>query len=95
MLVQGFSNTGLAYGVVVLESAPKFYRGFAVSGMKSSMPLPVQAELWCCITMKNCGNRVLELSDYSQAYATIRTFFAQRHGHFELCFSQSVPNRRC
>jgi hypothetical protein len=92
-LSKGFPTQVWLTGSLCSNPPAKLFRSFAVSGMKSSMPLPVQAKLSCCITMKNCGNSVLEFSDYSQAK---HSKFPQKscEPHDSLCRMSGIASSR-
>lgn len=67
-LSRDFSNAIPAYGVVLLESAPKLFRGMAVSGMKNSMPLSVQNRTIVLYRDEEIWKQRLAVTDNKRAY---------------------------
>jgi hypothetical protein len=70
-LSRDFSTAISAYGVVLLESAPKLFRGMAVSGMKSSMPLSVQNRTIVLYRDEELWKQRLAVRDNRRAYVLL------------------------
>jgi hypothetical protein len=70
-LSRDFSNAISAYGVIMLESAPKLFRGMAVSGIKSSMPLSVQNRTIVLYRDEELWKQRLAVTDNRRAYVLL------------------------
>ena len=60
-----------AYGIIMLESVPKLFRGMAVSGMKSGMPLSVQDRMIVSYRDEELWKQRLMVTDNSRAYVLL------------------------
>lgn len=70
-LSKDFSNAGLGYDVIVLESVPKLFRGMAVSGIRSSMPPPLQDRTIVLYKDEELWKGRLAVSDDQRAYVVL------------------------
>ena len=70
-LSKDFPNAVSAYGVILLESAPKLFRGMAVSGIKSSMPLSVQDRTIVLYQDERLWKQRLDATDTNHAYVLL------------------------
>ncbi|MEO8870112.1 MAG: hypothetical protein ABI357_04705 [Granulicella sp.] len=67
-LFKDFPNAIPIYGVIELESAPKLFRGMAIAGIKSSMPLSEQDRNIVLYQNEKLWKRRLAVSNESRAY---------------------------
>ncbi|MGI0133448.1 MAG: hypothetical protein ACREBW_00620 [Candidatus Micrarchaeaceae archaeon] len=70
-LSKDFPNVTPVYGVVELESAPKFFREMAVADIKSSMPISVQNRPIVLSRDEKPWKGRLTVSDHSRAYVLL------------------------
>ena len=70
-MARDFPNTIAAYGVVVLESAPRVFRGLAISGMKSSMPISAQGRTIVLYQDEELWKQRLAVTDERRAYVLV------------------------
>lgn len=70
-LAKDFSNTVSTYGIIQLESAPRFFRRLAISGIKSSMPPSVQDRTLVLYRDEELWKRRLAVKDESRAYVVV------------------------
>jgi hypothetical protein len=70
-LSKDFSSVVPDYDVIVLESVPKLFRGMAVSGIRSSMPLPLQDRTIVLYNDEALWKARLAGSDYNRAYVVL------------------------
>ena len=70
-LSKDFPNVISVYGVIEMESAPKLFRGMAVSGIKSSMPISVQNRTIVLYRNEKLWKGRLAVSDGSRAYVVL------------------------
>jgi hypothetical protein len=70
-LAKDFPDTVSAYGVIQLESAPKLLRRLAISGIKSSMSVPVQNRTIVLYRDDQLWKQRLGVKDESRAYAVL------------------------
>lgn len=70
-LAKDFSDTTSAYGIILLESAPKLFRGAAISGIKSSMPLSVQDRTIVLYRDEELWKQRLAVKDVRRAYVVL------------------------
>ena len=70
-LAKDFSDNVSAYGVIQLESAPKIFRGLAISGIKSSMPVSVQNRTIALYRDEHLWRQRLAVKDESRAYVVL------------------------
>ena len=70
-LAKEFSNAVPVYEVVVLESVPKLFRGMAMSGIKSSMPLSQQDRSLVLYRDEKLWKLRLAVSDDNRAYVVL------------------------
>jgi hypothetical protein len=67
-LSKDFSTDAPDYDVIVLESVPKLFRGMALSGIRSSMPLPLQDRTIILYQDEALWKTRLAVSDANRAY---------------------------
>lgn len=70
-LTKDFSDNVSAYGVIQLESAPKIFRGLAISGIKSSMPVSVQNRTIVLYRDERLWRQRLAVKDEGRAYVVL------------------------
>ncbi len=70
-LSRDFANAVPAYAVILLESAPKLFRGMAIAGIRSSMPLSVQDRTIVLYRDESLWKKRLAVSDDSHAYVIL------------------------
>jgi hypothetical protein len=70
-LTKDFPTTIPAYGVILLESAPKIFRGLAISGIKSSMPISVQDRTIVLYRDEELWKQRLAVRDDRRAYVLL------------------------
>ncbi len=70
-LAKGFSNPVACYDVIVMESVPKLFRGIAMSGIRSSMPLSMQDRTVVLYQDEKLWKLRLAVFDNSRAYAVL------------------------
>ncbi len=70
-LARDFSNAVPAYDVVVLESLPKLFRGLALSGIRSGMPLSMQDRTIVLYQDEKLWRTRLAASDNNRAYVVL------------------------
>jgi hypothetical protein len=70
-LAKEFPDTISAYGVIQLESAPKIFRRFAISGIESSMPVSVQDRTIVLYHDEQLWKQRLGVKDESRAYVVL------------------------
>ena len=70
-LAREFSNAVPAYEVVVMESVPKLFRGMAMSGIRSSMPLSRQERTVVLYRDEKLWKLRLAVSDDKRAYVVM------------------------
>jgi ATP10 protein len=70
-LSKDFSTVVPDYDVIVLQSVPKLFRGMAVSGIRSSMPLPLQDRTIVLYADEALWKARLAVSDDSRAYVVL------------------------
>lgn len=70
-LAKDFADSVSAYGVIQLESAPKIFRGLAISGIKSSMPVSVQNRTIVLYRDEQLWRQRLAVKDESRAYVVL------------------------
>lgn len=70
-LSKDFPNVIPIYGIVELESVPKLFRGMAVAGIKSSMPLSAQDRTIILYREEKLWKQRLAVSDDSRAYVVL------------------------
>jgi hypothetical protein len=68
---KAFSNAVPAYTVILLESAPGLFRGMAISGIKSGMPLPVQDRSIILLQNEALWKLRLAVADDTRAYVLL------------------------
>jgi hypothetical protein len=76
-LSRGVSNAVPVYEVIVLESAPKLFRGMAISGIRSGMPISMQDRTIVLYQDEKLWKLRLAASDTSRAYVVL----LGQHGH--------------
>lgn len=70
-LSRDFPKDVPSYTIIVLESVPKLFRGMALSGIKSSMPIPVQGRTIVVYSDEKLWKQRLAFSDDSRAYVIL------------------------
>jgi hypothetical protein len=70
-LSRDFPNTIPIYTVILLESAPKLFRGMAVSGIRSSMPPSLQDRTIVLYRDEKLWKQRLAVADDSRAYVLL------------------------
>ena len=70
-LSEDFPNLIPVYGIVELESAPKLFRGMAVAGIKSTMPISVQNRTIVLYRDEKLWKGRLAVFDDSRAYVIL------------------------
>ncbi len=70
-LARSFSNATPSYGVIVMESVPKLFRGMAISGVRSSMPLSMQDRTVVLYQDEKLWKLRLHASDDNRAYVVL------------------------
>ncbi len=70
-LAMDFPHAVHAYGIILLESAPKVFRGLAISGIKSSMPVSVQDRTLVMFRDEEVWKQRLAVTDVSRAYVLL------------------------
>ena len=70
-LARDFSSAVPAYEVVVLESVPKLFRGLALSGIRSGMPLSMQDRTIVLYQDEKLWKTRLAASDNNRAYVVL------------------------
>lgn len=70
-LSKDFPGALPVYGIVLLESAPKLFRGMAVAGMKSSIPVSAQSQTMVLYKDEKVWEQRLAVGDESRAYVLL------------------------
>ncbi len=70
-LARDFPHSIPAYGIILLESAPKVFRGMAISGIKSSMPVSVQDRTIVLYRDEELWKQRLAVTDINRAYVVL------------------------
>jgi hypothetical protein len=70
-LARDYSSAVPTYDVVVLESLPKLFRGLALSGIRSGMPLSVQDRTIVLYQDEKLWKARLTASDNNRAYVIL------------------------
>lgn len=70
-LAKDFTEDVSTYGVIELESAPKLFRPLAISGIKSSMPVPVQDRTVVLDRDDQLWRERLGVNDKNRAYLVL------------------------
>ena len=70
-IARDFSNAVPGYQVIVMESVPKLFRGMAMSGIKSSMPLSQQDRTIVLYQDEKLWKLRLVVTDNNQAYVVL------------------------
>ena len=70
-LLNDFGDVIAIYGIIELESAPKLFRGMAISGIKSSMPLSAQDRTIVLYQDEKLWKQHLAVSDDGHAYVIL------------------------
>jgi hypothetical protein len=70
-LSENFAGKVPVYGVILLEGAPKLFRGMAIAGIKISMPKSVQDRTIVLYQQEDVWKERLGVSDNSRAYAVV------------------------
>jgi ATP10 protein len=70
-LAKDFPNSVPAYGIILLESAPKIFRGLAVSGIQSTMPRSVQDRTIVLYRDEELWKQRLAVRDTKRAYVLL------------------------
>ena len=70
-LSRDFPKDVPSYTIILLESVPKLFRGLAVSGIKSSMPVPVQDRTIVLYSDEKLWKQRVAFSDDSRAYVIL------------------------
>jgi hypothetical protein len=70
-MARDFPNTVAAYAIVVLESAPRVFRGLAISGMKSTMPVSAQGRTIMLYRDEELWKQRLAVTDERRAYVLV------------------------
>lgn len=70
-LIRDFPNSFPIYTVILLESAPKLFRGMAVSGIRSSMPPSLQDRTIILYRDEKLWKQRLAVADDSRAYVLL------------------------
>jgi hypothetical protein len=70
-LARDFSDIVPTYAVILLEDAPKLFRGMAVSGIRSGMPLAVQDRTMVLYAGEEIWKLRLHVSDNSRATVVV------------------------
>jgi ATP10 protein len=70
-LARGFSDAIPGYEVIVMESVPKLFRGMAMSGIRSSMPVAMQDRTIALYQDEKLWKLRLAATDNSRAYVIL------------------------
>jgi hypothetical protein len=70
-LAKDYSNADPGYDVIVLESAPKLFRGMIVSGIRSGMPISAQERSIVLYQDEKLWKARLAVSDGNRAYVIL------------------------